>query len=460
MIRFILGAVSIFCGNVVASAAHKIEDYRGLVRTDTWVENWPDGDGKARPLEVKGELWNEAIQAALAEQGTVHLPARAEPYYLAAPVILKSGQSLTADPTAEIRLVPGTNTCMVRNERVIGFGDGPVPDGVQPDTDILIEGGIWTTLANGVPGANGNLRGASARQNWVPGSNGVILLHNVRRVIVRNITVRGSKAFGVHLANAREFMVDGVRLDRQERDGVHVNGPASEGVIRHVSGDSHDDTVALNAWEWKNYAPSFGPIHHITIEHIAGAPDGKRSTDAIRLLPGVKRFTNGSTLDCDIHDIVLRDITDIREFKFYDQPNLELGRENDFSIALGRLRRIELQRLAFTRPGSIKIAAEVDGLGVDDVNLHFTPSPSFKLIEIGPMSATFRFGNDPSHWVEIFSPDRNVTVRGFRLGKVNLNGHPLADAESRFLSVKNQQINPDYPVTTPRGGIGKATLLP
>ena len=457
---FILGAATVICGHVMASAADKLQDYRPLVRTNTWVERWPDADGKAQSIEVKGELWNEAIQAALAKRNTVHLPARPEPYYLTAPVILKSGQSLTADPAAEIRLTPGSNTCMVRNEHIIGFSDSPVPDGVQPDTDILIEGGIWTTLANGVPGANGNLRGASAKQNSVPGTHGVILLHNVRRVTVRNITVRRSKAFGVHLANAREFVVDGVRLDRHERDGVHVNGPASEGVIRHVSGDSHDDTVALNAWEWKNYAPSFGPIHHITIEHITGAPDGKRSTDAIRLLPGVKRFTDGSTLDCAIHDIMLRDITDIREFKFYDQPNLELGRDQDFSIALGKLRRIELQRLTFTRPGSIKVATEVDGLRVDDVNLGFTPSPSFKLLEIGPMSATYRHGDDPSRWVEIFSPDRDVVVRGIRLGKVSANGQPLADVESRFLSVTNQQLNPNYPKTTPRGGIGQAKLLP
>ncbi|NBV34518.1 MAG: hypothetical protein EBR81_12210, partial [Proteobacteria bacterium] len=32
-----------------------------------------------------------------------------------------------------------------------------------------------------------------------------------------------------------------------------------------------------------------------------------------------------------------RRITDIREFKLYDQPNLELGRDNDFSAGIGSL---------------------------------------------------------------------------------------------------------------------------
>ncbi len=429
------------------------------VRNDVWMESWPDASGQSQSREVRGEIWNEAIAATLAAHNAVHLPKRTQPYYLDGPVVLRSGQKLTADADAEIRLRPGCSTCMVRNERLVGFAEAPVPGDLQPDTDIVIEGGIWTTLANGAKDANGNPRGSSSKQQPVAGTHGVILLHNVRRVTVRNVTVRQSRAFAVHLGNVREFVVDGVTLDRHGRDGVHVNGPASEGVIRNVRGDSHDDPVALNAWEWKGYAPSYGPIHHILIERITGALPDKNATDSIRLLPGVKRFADGTTLDCPIHDIVIRDITDITEFKFYDQPNLEAGRDNDFSIALGKLSTISLQRLTFTRPGVIKVAADVDGLSVDEVDLRFTPSPGFKLIEIGPMSQTYRFGADSSKWVEIFSPDRDVTVRGFRLGTISINGQPAADAEARFLSVKDQCLNPDYPKTAPRGGTGKATLV-
>ncbi|MEP6667990.1 MAG: hypothetical protein ABJF10_02490 [Chthoniobacter sp.] len=450
-----------FCGDVAGAVpVENLEAFRSFVRTESWSENWREADGKVQVREVRGELWNDAIQAALLKDGTVHIPARAEPYCLDAPIILKSGQSLLADATAELRLKPGTNTCLVRNEHVVGFNDRPVPAGVEPDTDIRIEGGIWTTLANGVPGANGNLRGASAKQNPVAGTHGVILLHNVRKVTVQNVTVRQSKPFGVHLGNAQDFVVDGVRLDRHERDGVHVDGPSGNGVIRNVSGDSHDDPVALTAWDWVNYIVTYGPIHHITIEHITGVPVSQHGTDAIRLLPGVKRFADGSTLDCDIHDIVLRDITDIREFKFYDQPNLEKGRDQDASAGLGKLRNILLQRLHFTRPGVIQIAAEVDGLRVEEVNLNFTLPPTFKLVEIGPMSATYRLGKDPAHWVELFSPDLDVTVRNFHLVKVSIDGQPVADAEARFVAVKDQQLNLDYPHTSPRGGTGKAKVLP
>lgn len=433
-----------------------------LVKVASWSETWLDTDGKEQVREVTGEIWNEAFQAGLTKSNAMHIPARAEPYYLDAPLILKSGQSLTADPNAEIRLKPGTNTCMVRNENVRGFKDSAVPDGLTPDTNITIEGGIWNALANGVKGSNGNMRGLSDRKNAVHGTHGVILLFNVRHVQVKNVTIRQSKAFAVHLGIARDFVVDGVKLEQHERDGVHVHGPSSHGIIRNVSGDSHDDTVALNAWDWANSTASYGDIHHITVENITGAPAGIRSANAIRLLPGVKRFSDGSTLECAISDISIRNVTDIREFKFYDQPNLEMGRDRDFSVRLGRLTSIRLEKLVFNQPGSIQIATEAETIRIHDVDVNFDLQPNKKLVEIGPMSATYRHGDDPAKWVEIFSPDRDVTVKGIRLEKVRIKGKAVtdADADVRFVSVRDQKLNPDYPQTLPRGGTGKARRLP
>ena len=281
-----------------STAVRTLSSFQHLVRSETWTEKWPDAAGKMETRSVTAEIWTQAMQAALDAQNSLHIPAREKPYYLDGPLVLKSGQQLTADPKAEIRLKPGCNTCMVRNANILGFSDRPVPADTQPDTDITIEGGIWTTLATTRSEVNGNLRGASSKQRGVFGTHGVILLNNVRRVTVRNLTVRQSKAFAVHLADAHEFTVDGLTLDRHGRDGIHVNGPASHGVIRCVRGDSGDDTVALNAWEWKNYAPSYGPIHNILIEDVTGAPDGIPAANAIRLLPGVKRFDDGATLEC------------------------------------------------------------------------------------------------------------------------------------------------------------------
>ncbi|MEQ1839239.1 MAG: hypothetical protein ABL994_02420 [Verrucomicrobiales bacterium] len=439
----------------LSAAEASINDFRDLIRVETWQEIWPDSSGDLASRSVTAEVWTEAMQAGLDSRKTLHLPARELPYYIDAPLILSSGQTLTADPGAEIRLKPGTNTCMVRNKNLIGFADRVVPSGTLPDTDITIAGGIWTTLSTAAGETNGNLRGASSKDNAVPGTHGVILLQNVRRVVVKNVTVRQSRAFAVHLANSHEFTVDGITLEGHRRDGVHVNGPASDGFIRGVSGDSHDDTVALNAWEWKNYAPSFGPIHDIVIDEVRGAPEGMPSANSIRLLAGRKRFSDGVILDCPIHNITLRRITDITEFKLYDQPNLELGRDKDYSIGVGTIRNLHFEDLTFRRPGRIEIHAEVDGLTLRNA----TVESEGPLISIGPKSGTYKFGSDPARWVEIFSPDLDCTVKNVVVSGVRLYGETGEIPPERLIEVIEQKINPDYPQTTPRGGTGRGIWI-
>jgi hypothetical protein len=430
------------------------------VRIETWTEKWPRDSGENEERAVTAEIWSDAIQAALDQTNSVHLPKRDQPYYLDGPIILKSGQKLTADADTEIRLKPGCSTCMVRNENIIGFADLSVPEDTKPDTDIIIEGGIWTTLATGVKDDNGNQRGYSSKKNPVPGTHGVILIHNALRVSVKNVTVRQSRPFAIHLGNIRDFTVDGLTLDRHGRDGVHVDGPASDGMIRNVSGDSHDDPVSITAWDWRQYSASFGPIHHLTIEHITGAPEGKRSTDAIRLLPGVKRFSDGTTLDCSIHDITLRALTDIRDFKLYDQPNLELGRDNDYSVGIGTLRNIVFENLTFTRPGRIQVHANTSGLTVRDVKLNFPIPTDYRLVELGPRSQTYKHQPDaPATWTEIFSPDIDCTVRKLSITGVRIHNAKTDLPIDQVVKVIEQKLNPDYPSTTPRGGTGKGIWI-
>ncbi|MHB8862569.1 MAG: right-handed parallel beta-helix repeat-containing protein [Pirellulaceae bacterium] len=448
-------------------ASPSVVEYEPLAVTESWTEVWPDADGKEATRSVHGRIWNAPIQAALSKYGAVFLPHCDAPYYLNEPIVLKSGQRLSADPRAEIRLVPGVNTCMVRNEHLVASQEGPVPADTRPDTQIVVEGGIWTTLATSETQSNGNVVGRSARQGEVPSCHGVLLFNNLRGLLVRNITIRQSRAHGVQLSNCGDFLVDGVTFEDHRRDGVHVNGPASYGVIRNICGVTGDDVVALNAWDWRNTAPTFGPIHHVLVESIHGNPL-RVSTDEIRLLPGTKTFAGGK-LDCSIADCVLRDLHDIRTFKIYDQPNLELGRDNDFCDPIGTVRNVHFQKLIYNRPGPLQIAVNVEGLFVDDVQLNFDPHEpryrDFRLVEIGPMSQAYKVDpSDTSTWVELFSPDLDVTVRNFRLTNVRANrGNglvPLTDAESQLVRVADQKPNPDYPKTTPRGGTGKARLIP
>lgn len=442
-------------------AAHSDETllrFAQLVRTETWTERWPNDSGEIEMRMVTAAIWNDAIQAALGKDNTVHFPKREEPYYLDGPIVLKSGQRLTADPEAEIRLKPGSNTCMVRNANLVGFKDGPVAGKTKPDTDIHIEGGIWTTLATAKSELNGNARGHSSRQNWAFGTHGVILFQNARRISVKNVTVRKSKPFAIHLGNVHDFEIDGLTLEEHFRDGVHVNGPASQGVIRNIRGVSHDDPVALNAWEWKNYAPSYGPIRDVFVENVTGGSSG---TSSIRLLPGVKRFDDGTELDCPLENITLRNITDIREFKLYDQPNLELGRANDFSHGIGTLKNIRFENLTFHRPSKIELHANTDGLVIQNVLINHPITDDWHLLALGPKSMTYKGppGTGPARWTEIYSPDLDCTVRNIRVTGVREKGSSTDLTLDRVIRIVEQRLNPDYPKTTPRGGTGKGIWI-
>lgn len=444
-------------------------EFQALTTTGSWVEMWPDVRGGEEQREVTGRIWTAAIQACLDQHASVFLPASEEPYYLDGPVVMKSGQRLIADRHAEIRLRPGVNTCLVRNEHVVSGRSQALPTDLQPDTDLQIEGGIWSTLATSRTQSNGNTHARSDKGNTVPGCHGMFLLSNVRRVRVRNLVIREGRAFGLHLSAISDFLVENLRFEHHGRDGVHVNGPASYGVIRNIRGVTHDDLVALNAWDWLDSTPTFGPIHHVLVEDVTGAPLAEGAADAIRLLPGVKHFPAVGTLDCPVSDCVLCDITDIREYKLYDQPNLELGRDKDFSEPVGTLRNLHLERLVFNRPGVINVAATTEGLTVENLEFRFDlnhpANAAYHPVEIGPMSMTWRSrADDPSTWVEVFSPDRDVTVRGLHVANARmvLDGKttPVADPLARLVLVRDMHLNPDYPKTTPRGGKGKAYLLP
>ncbi|MCB1065813.1 MAG: right-handed parallel beta-helix repeat-containing protein [Verrucomicrobiae bacterium] len=437
-----------------------VSRYESLVRSHSWKEVWPDEKGQPSEREVTAGVWNAAVQAALDATGSVFLPERDTPYYFDAPIVLKSGQRFVASPKAEIRLKPGVNSCLLRNERVVAFREGPVPDDLIPDTDILVEGGIWTTLNFGPGMENGNVRGHTATEGYVVGCHGVILLQNIRGVVVRDLTIRQSRAFGVHIGNGTEFLVENIKFEDHGRDGVHVMGASRFAIVRDISGTLRDDPVALNAWDWQQYAPVWGPIHHVLVEKIRGAPLEAESTDSIRLLPGVKQFPDGGTVECDLHDIVIRKVEDIRDFKLYNQPNLESGRDKDFSAGLGRAENIFLEDIVLTRPGSLQVHAEVTGLTVRDVSLNFSPDPAFRFIEIGPKSQTYKHGSDdPARWVEIFSPDLDCTVRDLSISGIRVAGSAEELPMDRVVREIIQKPNPDYPKTTPGGGTGRGIWI-
>ena len=448
------------------TGAEPVTKYRALVTTAEWTERRPGPAGVMKTVDVKAEIWTKAVQTCLDEHASVRIPRRRKPYYIDAPLVLKSGNRLFVDPNTEIRLKPGTNTCMVRNRGVVDGTHGEVALGAGADSDMVIEGGIWTTLATTPAESNGNVRGSGFSPFRPFGSHGTIMISNATRVTIRNLTIKESRPHGVQIGNCSVFLVENIIFENHRRDGVHLGGPAENGIVRNVRGATGDDMIALNAWDWMQSNATFGPIRRILVDHVVA-----EKPSAVRLLAGTKNFGDGKSVDCDISDCVIRNIRGMHEIKIYDQPNLERGRDNDFADPIGRLTNLFFHDIDVKQPTPplVQIASNIDGIDIRNVTLDFDPGAvrqPFYLVEVGPMSMTYKSNpEDPRTWVEVFSPDRSCTIRGLTVSDVHFAAPkepPQAEPNliaDELIRVRNQKLNPDYPKSTPRGGTGKGILI-
>ena len=83
----------------------------------------------------------DAIQAALDKYKCVEI-AKRESMYLEKPIILRSGYRLKLDRYQPIANIPGTLSCLIRNEHITNGADAPVLH-ENFDTEISVDGGIW-----------------------------------------------------------------------------------------------------------------------------------------------------------------------------------------------------------------------------------------------------------------------------------------------------------------------------
>lgn len=461
-------------GSARAGDPGDVTGFRLLVRKAAWRQGWDAGARAMGPEhEVTGEIWSDAIDRCLRERGSAWIPRMAEPIYIDRPIVLRGGQRLSVHPETEIRLHPDSaGTCMVRNAGIVFAQDRPVELNAGADEDIVIEGGIWNDQINGGKGRGG----AFDRAGSMPGSHGIFLLHNVARLLVRNVRFRDCSPFAVQLGNATDFVVEDIAFD-ETADGIHIEGPAARGVIRRIAGKTNDDAVALNAWDWDNSSLTFGPITDVLVEDVEVRPGYTWSE--LRLLPGTKVFPGGATVDCDIRRCIFRNIRGLHTFKMYDQPNLSKT-EEDFADPIGRMADLFFSDITVNgilradyydtySDGVFDICADVERISIRNVRLDYPLGDAERapyLVSVGPKSLTWARGLKPEDgWVEVFNPNASPVVKGLVVSGVVMPAAggsgaaaPCRDAALLFHE-RRLTLNPDFPRTQPRGGTGNGRIV-
>ncbi|MBE6890769.1 MAG: hypothetical protein E7481_01960 [Ruminococcaceae bacterium] len=155
-------------------------------------------------------------------------------YTISAPLIVHSGTHLRLSNKAVIRLADNASCLMLVN-------DGYIYE--ETDKDITIEGGIWDGNNSHQQRINLPDQGSFYR--------GVIMrLQYTERLSVRNIVFKDPEAYAIQIKDTDGFTIENISFDfnmkRPNMDGVHIQGPAKNGIVRNIKGATNDDLVALN----------------------------------------------------------------------------------------------------------------------------------------------------------------------------------------------------------------------
>ena len=411
------------CGGEVSVAR-----FRGLVRS-------VDGTN----------VWTEAIQAALTNGAqVVRIPAAKEPYYIDGTLVVPSCRRILAEG-ATIRLLPPCDTVLLRNANAADGTLGRI-DRATGDRDIFVVGGRWEDWQTKRAGYGRSGRfndGVREKGTNFYGVSALLYFGNVTRLSVRDVTIAHAGGFAIQCGDTEDAVFENIAFDGCFADGLHLNGGIRRILARNVSGDVGDDLVALNVYDWQESSVNFGPGDTILCENLrlrSGYP-------AIRLLPGVYRFADGTKLDCALRNVLLRNVRGVNCFKMYLQtPAYEIGTEPEWG-EIGSAENLWFEDVEIDLDfppdrfdpylkgdsvrghfGAFEIGANVNGLHLVNVkaNLHTETYPLAHLVCVGPKSCVVR-GKDGKAF-EIFDPWVSCRVTGVELRGVEFVGRPPAEA--------------------------------
>lgn len=426
-------------------SCHSAELYRHLVRRAV-----QDG----RDIGI----WSDAIDAALREGGGVYLPAREEPYYLDRPIILSDSQCITADPAAKICAVTGLDTCLVQNRQVCQY-----PDDLhcEPDRQLSIAGGTWSAGKQSRAEVSSKLAGHPG----MSGAQGTFIFTNIRDLVLTDLKFEKCSDFAIQISHAENVFVSDLAFDVYA-DGVHLNGPLNKAVIQNLTGQTGDDFVALNAWDWVGSAITFGPIENVLLSNLN--PTGGHK--ALRFLAGVKTYPDATTRDCPIQNVLVQKVSGVNEFKLYAQPEPYLDRPD--GCVVGKINDLYFEDIDVTcgpehypdwnlayapqfKRGVFEILANIESISFAGIRTDIAFAPgSPALIDIGPKSATLRAGSpDPRNWREVFLPDGSCVVETIVLSEIQGKSGPCTDPDWLVHPIR-MTVNKNYPAEVPKGGTG------
>mgnify|MGYP004567811973 CR=1 FL=1 len=399
------------------------------------------------------EIWTDAINVALSEHKAVVIPEREKPYCTDSSVIVHSGNRIYAKG-AKILQIPGVRVLMLRNENVIDESERPFASDDKTDAEIFIDGGEWIESRSERGGYG--VSGMYDSERSMFGVSTAFLLSNIRDVYVTNVKFVNCGGFAIQAGNIVNAVFENIVFDGCFADGVHIMGNSENIYVHNIKGDVGDDIVALNMYDWSNSSINYGPIRNCYVQNVELDEKGKYK--AIRILPGIYTFKDGSKTDCSAENIVFENIRGINNFKIYLQTN-RYPVDNPEVVGVGSGHDIYFDDIDINLDSPIDafdnylnsdpitgtIAAFELGADIDNIVLENIRLKCYR--DIYPMSYLFAAG--PKSAIvgdaEIYDPYIECHINGVTFKNIKINGETPENIEDYVKTIKFGRIyDSDY----------------
>ena len=221
-----------------------------------------------------------ALQELLDGRGIVRIE-KPGTYLVSKTLIIHSNTRLELSPGARLLSAPLSRCALMENEH---FADH---DGGR-DENIEIIGGIWDGNCDemGLDAVTELKNRLETPYRPYVFKGKLIRFAHVERIHLSRMTVRNPVSYGVQIADVYGFAVRDIFFDYNRHfgttDGIHINGPAYDGVIENLSGTTNDDLVSLTTYDEPHAEITLGDIENVVIRNLSA----RNGYSAIRLLAG------------------------------------------------------------------------------------------------------------------------------------------------------------------------------
>ncbi len=230
-----------------------------------------------------------ALQELLNRGGTVTVE-RPGTYLVSKTLIIHSNTRLILAPGVRLLAAPFSRCALIENEHFCGGGR---------DQNIEIVGGIWDGNCDNMGLVAEYESEHRLDHPYSPHRfmGKLIRFAHIDKIFLVRMTVVNPVSYGVQIGDVYGFVVRDIFFDYNwhfgTTDGIHINGPARDGVIENLAGTTNDDLVSLTTYDEPHAEVSIGDIENVYIHNLSA----KNGYSGIRLLSGEDCVLSGVHID-------------------------------------------------------------------------------------------------------------------------------------------------------------------